>query len=53
MVMSLASVESMRGKPGVGNLRYAAKERACFMVLKAASWVGPQESVLGLPLRAA
>ena len=52
MVMSLVSVESTRGTPGVGNLRYAAEEKACFASLKATAWVGPQESVLGFPVRA-
>ena len=53
MAMSLALVESTRGRPGVGNLRYAAEERACFVASEVATWVGPQRSVLGLPVRMA
>ena len=53
MAVSLALVESTRGRPGVGNLRYAAEERACFAASKEAAWVGPQGSVFGLPMRAA
>ena len=52
MAMSLALVESMKGRPGIGNLRYAAEERAFFAALKAASWVECQRSILGLPVRA-
>ena len=33
MAMSLASVESTRGRPGIRNLRYAAEEKACFVAL--------------------
>ena len=41
------------GKTRLRKLRDAAVERALFAALKAASWVGPQESVLGLLVRAA
>ena len=52
MVMLLASVESTRERPGIGNLRYAAEERERLATTKAAAWVGPQVSGLGLPARA-
>ena len=52
MAMSLASMESTKGRPGIGNFRYAAEERACLVAMKAAAWVGPQVSILGLPARA-
>ena len=53
MAMSLVLVESTKGRSGVGNLRYAVEERDCLAASKAAAWVGPQGSVLGLPVRAA
>ena len=46
MAMSLASVESTKGRPGIGNLRYAAEERGCFTALKVASWVLDQVGIL-------
>ena len=52
MAMSLASVESTRGIPGIGILRYAAEERACLAATKESACLGPQVNVLGLPARA-
>ena len=47
MAMPLVLLESTRGRPGVGNLRYAADERACFAASKAAAWVGSPGKCLG------
>ena len=47
MAMSLASVESTRGRPGVGNLRYAANDRAYFVASQGSCFGGAPGKHLG------